>query len=478
MEDRLSTGIAGLDEILHGGFLPRRAYLVRGGPGTGKTTLGWHFLKAGRDGGESTLLISLGEPVEQMFEHASRMGIDLSGVEALDLAPTPEYFVQVESYDIFSPSEVELEPTTRKIVETIEAVRPRRVFIDSMTQLRYLSTDTFQYRKQVLSFLRYLMEQGATVLFTSEGSLEAPDTDLQFLSDGIINLVLEGAERYLEVLKFRGSDFEPGRHSFRLDAEGFQVFPRLVPEAFAREFTEEQLSSGIDELDELLNGGIERGTVTLISGPAGVGKTMLGMHFLIRAAERGERAAHFLFEEDAVSLAERCKRVGMNVDELVKKDRLRLIYVEPLRYSPDEFARLVRRQVEEGEVRIAFIDSTAGYRLAIRGEDLVPHLHALCKYLTNMGVTVFLSDEVGQVTGDFRVSEHHASFLGDTVIFLRYLEIRGELRRAIGVLKKRRSDFEKTLREFEITGRGIRIGEPLRELRGILTGTPYWQDDA
>ncbi|MDZ7373399.1 MAG: AAA family ATPase [candidate division KSB1 bacterium] len=476
MEERLSSGIEGLDEILHGGFLRGRAYLVRGGPGTGKTTLGWYFLRSGVDAGEPVLLISLGEPVDQMRHNAARLGLDLGPVETLDLAPTPEYFVQVESYDIFTPAEVELEPTTKTIVDTVNRVGPRRVFVDSMTQLRYFSRDPFQYRKQVLSFLRFLIEKGATVLFTSEGSLEAPDTDLQFLADGVIDLELRGRERTLEVTKFRGSSFEPGRHCFRLDEQGMRVFPRLVPEAFGRKFAHERVSSGIPELDAMLGGGIVRGTVTLISGPSGVGKTTVGLHFLTEAARRGERAAHYLFEEDTTTALAHGEAVGLHLRELVDGGRLRLMYVEPLRYTPDEFARIVRHDVEEGDVRTVMIDSMASYRLAMRGEDPAAHLHALCRYLTNMGVTVLVVDELTRVTGDFQVSELGLSFVGDAVIFLRYLEIGGELRRAIGVLKMRYSDFEKTLREFAITEQGVRVGPPLHGLRGILTGTPELQD--
>ncbi|MDH7475352.1 MAG: ATPase domain-containing protein, partial [Anaerolineae bacterium] len=188
LQQRLSTGIVGLDEVLHGGFTPGRAYLVRGGPGTGKTTLGLHFLTAGSANGEKVLFITLGEPEAMIRQNAESLGFDLSGIAFLDLSPTPEFFAQVETYDIFSPAEVEREPTTRKIVEQVERLKPSRVFIDAMTQFRYLAADPYQYRKQVLSFLRFLVERDTTVLFTSEGSAEAPDADLQFLSDGIIHL--------------------------------------------------------------------------------------------------------------------------------------------------------------------------------------------------------------------------------------------------------------------------------------------------
>jgi len=470
--NRLSTGIVGLDEVLQGGFVPGRAYLARGGPGTGKTTLGLHFLTTGAANGEKTLFITLGEPEAEIRKNAEAMGFDLSGVTFLDLSPTPEFFVEVETYDLFSPAEVEREPTTRRIVEEVEKRQPSRVFIDAMTQFRYLAADPFQYRKQVLSFLRFLVEQGTTVLFTSEGSAEAPDEDLQFLADGVIHLEFAPEGRTLSVTKFRGSDFRGGRHAMQLSEKGMEVFPKLVPEVYRREFVPETISSGVPELDELLHGGLERGTVTIITGPGGVGKTTLGLVFMKEAAGRGERSMVYTFEEGAETLLARCEAINIPVHAMMERGTLHVVKIEPLRYTPDEFARLVRREVEEEGSRLVMIDSISGYRLSLRGEDLVSHMHALCKYLANMGVTVLLINEVEHITGEFRATEVGISYLADNIIFLRYLEMGGELHKAIGVLKKRLSDFERTLREYEITRYGVKVGRPLTGLRGILSGTP------
>lgn len=472
--NRLSTGIVGLDEVLQGGLIPGRAYLVRGGPGTGKTTLGLHFLTAGVANGEKTLFIALGEQEAQIRKNGERLGFDLEKVTFLDLSPTSEFFAQVETYDIFSPAEVEREPTTRQIVELVEKLKPNRVFVDAMTQFRYLATDSFQYRKQVLSFLRFLVDQGATVLFSSEGSAEAPDADLQFLSDGVIDLEFGPQGRSLSVTKFRGSDFHSGRHALQLSGKGIELLPKLVPAEYRREFVAETISSGVPELDELLHGGLERGTVTIITGPSGVGKTTLGLVFMKEAAGRGERSVVYTFEEGVETLLARCEAINIPVHAMMERGTLAVVKVEPLRYSPDEFARLVRREVEEQGARIVMIDSISGYRLSLRGEDLVAHIHALSKYLANMGVTALLINEVEWITGEFRATEGGISYLADNIIFMRFLEVRGELRKAIGVLKKRLSDFEKTMREFEITRYGVKVGKPLTELRGILSGTPEW----
>ncbi len=474
LQDRLSTGIPGLDEVLYSGLIPGRTYLVRGGPGTGKTTLGLHFLTTGVANGEKTLFITLGESAEQIGKNAKVLGFDPQGIVFLDLSPTSEFFAEVQTYDIFSPAEVERAPTTQKIIEQVNILKPQRLFLDAMTQFRYLSTDAFQFRKQVLSFLRFLVEQGATVLFSSEGSEDAPDDDLQFMSDGVIHLDFSAVGRSLSVTKFRGSDFRNGHHSMRLTQIGMEVFPRLIPKVYKQELVDEVISSGVPELDELLHGGFERGTISIISGPSGVGKSTLGLQFMKEAAGRGERSVVYVFEEWTETLLRRCEAINIPVRKMIERGTLSVIQVEPLQFTPDEFANLVRHEVEERHARIVMIDSISGYRLSVRGNDLVSHIHALCKYLQNMGVAVLLVNEVETIIGDFQATEIGISYIGDNIVFMRYLEIGGEIHKAIGVLKKRMSSFEKTLREFEITRYGIKVGKPLTNLRGILRGNPDW----
>jgi circadian clock protein KaiC len=476
--DRASTGVFGLDEILKGGLVRQRAYLVRGGPGTGKTTLGMHFLANGVNAGEQTLLISLGEPKAQILANAAALHFDLSEVAFVDLSPTADFFTEIQTYDIFSPAEVEREPMTQQIIQPVQELKPQRVFLDSMTQFRYLASDTFQFRKQVLSFLRFLVEQGATVIFASEGSKEAPDDDLQFMSDGVINLELAPKGRTLTVTKFRGSDFRKGSHSMRLTQQGMEVFPRLMPGNYQRTFTVETIPSGIPELDELMHGGLERGTVTIFSGPSGVGKTTVGLQFMKEAAGRGERSVVYTFEEEVEVLQQRCELVGIPAKKMSEQGTLSIVKIEPLQFTPDEFASLVRREAEEMDARIIMIDSVSGYRLSLSGEDLVSHLHALCKYLANLGVTVLLINEVESYAGEFQATDIGITYLADNFVYFRYFERtvgrRLEIRKAIGVLKKRLSDFEKTLRELEITRYGLKVSQPMSGLRNILSGTPQF----
>lgn len=468
---RLSTGIDGLDEILSGGLLPSRSYLLSGPPGAGKTTIGWHFLCEGARNGEGVLFISFGEAEPELRANARASGFDSSGVTILDLSPPSDVFTVADSYDVFHASEVEREPIVRRIIDAVDATKPSRVFVDSMSHLRYLANDNTQYRRQTLAFIRYLVGSGAAVMMTSEASAIFPDDDLRFLVDGVFELDRTGQTGRLTVSKFRGSPVSSGAHAVVLSERGARVFPRIVPESHDVPHVEEQLGCGIAEVDQMLHGGIERATITLITGPSGVGKTSLAVQFMKEAAARGERTAIYSFDERRETLLRRAELTNTPVRSMVERGSLIVTEIEALRYGPDEFANLVRADVKKHGSKLVMIDSVSGYRLSVCGEDLTSRLHALCKYLQNVGVTVILINELQELT-EFRISDVNISYLADTVIFLRYLDSQSsgyaEISRAIGVLKKRLTDFDKRLYSFSITANGIVIGEPLRLNGGIM----------
>ena len=475
-EERVPTGIGGLDEVLRGGLRPGRGYLVSGRAGTGKTILGHHFLTTG-DG--NSLFIALEEPVERIVSDAERLGFDVSDVSYVDLSPDGDVFTEGRSYELFTPEEADGASLTADIVDAVEDVDPDRVFVDPLSRLHLLSTDETQFRREVAAFFAYLTDRGATVLFSTQPSGADGVEDLEFISDGHIHLGTAEKGRTVEVTKFRGSGYQSGEHTMRIDDTGISVFPKLIPGTHSRDNEMATQSSGVAGLDGLLNGGIESGTVTVIAGPSGTGKTTTGTHFLTEAARRHENSVAYLFEETVETFRKRSESIGLEIDRMTDEGSLSVVEVESLTVSADEFAARVREQVEEQGAEVVMIDGISGYRLSIRGEEnqMVRELHAICRYLKNMGVTVILVDEVGNLTGDFEVTSTRISYLADNVLFLRYIETRGELRKAVGVLKKRTSNFERTLREFEITGDGIRVGEPLHDLRGILTGMPEWTND-
>ncbi len=461
---------------MKGGLVPRRSCVVRGGPGTGKTTIGAHFLSAGARRGEKVLFISFGEPEAQVRAHADLVRIPFDGVDFLDLSPLPEFFAEVESYDLFSPADVERAPTTQRIVECIESVKPVRVFVDAMTQIRYLATDTYQFHKQALSFLRYLVGKGATVMFSSEASVEAPDEDLQFLSDGIIHLNAAPSGRTIRISKLRGSGFRPGLHFLRLTDQGVQVIPRLVPQDHRRTFTSDALPFGIPQLDQMLHGGLERGTISIVTGPTGVGKSTLGAQFLHSVAEQGVHSVLYSFEEEIGMMLARCEAVNIPLRNYVNQGLIKVKKVEPLQYSADEFAQIVRDDVESGSADVVMIDSLEGYKLSLSGDDLISHLHALCKYLQNVGVATLLINEKERLSGGFTATEAGISYLADNILYLRYVERHVdsviEVRKGIGVLKKRLSGHERSLRELEITQDGITVSHRMQNLSAILSQMP------
>jgi circadian clock protein KaiC len=475
---RLSTGIEGLDEVLGGGLIPRRTYLLRGAPGVGKTLFGLHFLLAADDEADA-LFVALEESADDVAANAASVGFDTSGVEFLDLSPRSDFFAADRSYDVFTSDEGEDGALATSITDRIEESDPDRVVLDPATQLRYLAPDAYQFRKQVLSFVRFLRERDATLVLTSQVSETLSDDDLQFLTDGVVDLSRSDDTRSLRVPKFRGSDTRDGRHTFRITDGGITVSPTLALDRVDGDVSTETVPSGVPEVDTLLGGGLQRGTVTIVSGPTGVGKTTLGTQFMKEAAGRGERSVVYLFEEHRETFLQRSTGIGLPVRQMLDHGTLTVEEVEPLQRSAEAFAQDVRRAVENEGAEVVMLDGIDGYRMSLRGEDddLTRQLHSLCRYLKRLGVTVILVDETGSITGEFQATSEKISYLADTIVFLRYIELDGELRKAIGVLKKRTSDFERTLRDFRITEYGLQVGEPLSSLRGVLRGTPRWVDD-
>ena len=474
LSDRLSTGIDGLDEILHGGLIPERSYMLRGPAGSGKTILGLHILQQGLREDETGLFINLEEDLDDLKANAAALDFGTDAVEFLDLSPTANVFTEDQSYEVFEAAEVEQEPLSEEIVETVTEVSPDRVVVDPLTQFRFMTSGEYQFRKQIVGFMRFLKQQGSTVIFTVQDTEDLPTDDIQFITDGTILLDDAAYGRTIEVPKFRGSATQSGDHAYRITNTGLKVSPALEPRRQDAEFSAEDISAGVPEVDELLDGGFARGTVSIISGPTGVGKTTLGTQFMKEAAGRGERSVIYLFEESKKTFMNRSRAVNIPVDDMVERGTLQVREVEALERSPQEFGQMVQREVEEYDAKIVMVDGIAGYKLTLRGADetMLPRIHALGRYLNNNGITTIFIDETKNITGEFNATQENMSYLADSIVFLRHLELDGELRKAIGVLKKRTGDFEQTLREFEITGHGIKVGEPLTGMRGILSGTP------
>ena len=478
----VGTGIHGLDEVLAGGLTGSRLYLIEGLPGSGKTTLALQFLLEGVRRGERVLYVTLSETEEELRSAAASHGWSLDGVRFREFIPTEDSLREEQQYTVFHPSEVELGQTINAILEEAEKIRPTRIVFDSLSELRLLAGSQFRYRRHVLALKQFFAERGCTVLMIDDRSGGEEDRQLRSVANGIV--ILEqlqpayGAERRrLCVVKQRASAYRGGFHDFVIRESGLVVFPRPLASLERHGSSRETLSSGVDGLDALLGGGIQRGTGTLIAGPPGTGKSTLGAQFAFSAARRGERAALFLFDENPTTLLLRARGLGIPLDEPVQEGRITVRQVDPAELSPGEFASSVLAEARMPETSIVVIDSLNGYLNAMPEESfIVAQLHELLTCLDQLGVaTILVSVQHGLIgPADSAVD---ASYLADTVLQLRYFELEGDVRQAISVTKKRGGKHERTIREFFLDASGIRLGEPLRKFRGVLTGVPVPEEN-
>jgi circadian clock protein KaiC len=481
---RLATGSAGLDDVLEGGFPANRLYLVEGDPGTGKTTLALQFLLEGARRGEPVLYVTLSETKEELTAVAGSHGWSLEGINLHELVPPEESLKTESQYTIFHPSEVELGETTRAVIEEVERIQPRRVVFDSLSEMRLLARDPLRYRRQILALKQFFAGRKSTVLLLDDRTSADADLQVQSIAHGVLMLEqLEldyGAERRrLRVSKLRGSRFRGGFHDFAIRTGGVEVFPRLVAAGRDQEFKPGAAASGVAELDALLGGGLDRGTSTLVLGPAGCGKSSLAAHFAAAAAARGERAAAFIFDEGVNTYLNRAAGLGTDLRAQVEAGRLMVQQVDPAELSPGEFAHTVCEAVERDGARLVIIDSLNGYMQAMPDERfLTAQMHELLTYLNQQGVVTMLLMAQHGFLGAM-ASPVDVSYLADTVVLLRYFEAAGSIRRAISVVKKRTGRHEDTIREMRLSAsRGVEVGEPLKAFRGVLTGVPVLADDA
>jgi circadian clock protein KaiC len=482
---RVATGIAGLDNILGGGFTPNRLYLIEGDPGAGKSTLALQFLLEGRRLGEPGLYVTLSETRAELEGVAASHGWSLEGLTVCELIPSEDSLRPDAQPRMFHPSEIELGETTQAVLKEVENAAPRRVVFDSLSEMRLLAQNPLRYRRQILALKQFFVGRQCTVLLLDDRTSETADLQLHSLAHGVIalhHLAPEyGAERRrLRVIKIRGQPFRSGYHDFLIARGGLEVFPRLIAAEHHRAFdNERRADSGVAGVDALLGGGLDRGTSTLIMGPAGSGKSALSSQYALAAARRGEPAAVFAFDESLGTLLARAAGMGMDLQAHVASGRIHVQQVDPAELSPGEFAHAVRRAVERDGARLVVIDSLNGYLQAMPEERFqTAQLHELLTYLGQQGVVTLLVVAQHGLLGNSMAGPVNASYLADTVILLRYFEAQGELRRAISVVKKRTGGHEKTLRELRLDRSGLLIGEPLGEFQGVLTGTPTFLGQA
>lgn len=480
-ETRIATGTDGLDLVLGGGLTPSRLYLLEGAPGPGKTALGLQFLFAGTKLGERCLYITLSETADELAAVAASHGWSLDGIDLFELSSAKEVLGSGREQTILHPWEVELSATVELIIKRIEEVRPKRVVFDSLSELRLLAQDPLRYRRQVLALKQYFAGKNITVFLVDDltGETGARDAHLHSISHDVITLertTLEfgAARRRCQVQKMRGVAFSEGYHDLTINRGELQIFPRLIAADHHKPFLGEPISSGVEALDRLLAGGPLRGTCSILTGPAGTGKSTIAMQYAFAACERGEAVTMYQFDERVGTLIARAKGMSLDLAPHIEGGCLKVEQVDPSEITPGEFAWNIRREFEERKIRVLIIDSVNGYLTSMPQEkQLLLQLHELLSYLNQQGVVTILINAQSGLVGTMN-SQLNISYLADTLILLRFFEAKGRLRKAISVLKNRGGAHEDAIRELLVDSRGIRVGDPLTDFTGVLTGTPEY----
>jgi circadian clock protein KaiC len=478
---RVSSGLPELDDILGGGLPASRLFLIEGTPGSGKTTLGLQFLLKGVAAGEKVLFITLSETKAELAEAAASHGWNLDGVSIFELAEADVSLGINGDQSILHSWEIELGEVIRRITAEVEALKPSRVVFDSLSELRLLAQDPLRFRRQLLSLKQFFNHNDATVLLTDDMSARGThDVDLHSLSHGVVTLerlTLEFgvARRRLQVQKLRGSAFREGFHDYAIREGGLVVFPRLVALEHHSNFVDNPLPSGLPRLDALLGGGPLRGTSTLLTGPAGCGKTTIALQYVAEACTRGERCVIYEFDERIGTLLIRAKSIGIHLQAHIDSGLLHLRQVDPSEISPGEFTNMVRCEVTQCNARLIVIDSLNGYIAAMPEEkQLILQMHELLSFLNQQGVATFLINPQQGLVGNMHSGSLNISYIADTVILLRFFESGGRVRKALSVLKNRGNGHESTIRELIISNKGLELSEPLARFTGVLTGTPTY----
>ncbi|PPC94584.1 MAG: circadian clock protein KaiC [Methylotenera sp.] len=478
------TGIEGLNHILKGGLPAGRFYLLEGAPGSGKTTMAMQFLMEGMVHGETVLYVTLSETSEELAAVAESHQWAFGNMHLFELAQADIALSFDREQSILHPWEVELSQTIKLITDKVDAIKPTRVVFDSLSEMRLLAQDTLRYRRQLLMLKQHFAKRGITVLLVDDmtgNPRGGSDSHLHSLCHGVITLERKtldfgGARRKLQIQKLRGVNFIAGYHDFVIKQGGIVVYARLVASEHHTHFDGKHVPSGLKELDEMLHGGIQKGTTTLITGPAGCGKTNISLQYVSTACERGERVVIYQFDERIGTLLSRSRLLGFDFKKFMDVGLLSVHQMDPAEISPGEFAWMMKDEVEQKNAKLIVIDSLSGYTASMPQEkELLLQMHEMLTYLNQQGVATLMINPQQSLVGTMSTGGLNVSYVADTVMLLRFFESEGRIRKAISIIKNRGGSHEDTIRELRIDSQGLRIGNVLNQFQGVLTGVPEYK---
>ena len=476
---RAPTGVPGLDNILFGGLWKHRMYLVDGNPGVGKTTLALQFLLKGRELGERGLYITLSETREELDAVAESHGWSLEGIEIIELSQVQGSLGAASRNTLFQPAEVELSNLSALLLDEFARIKPDRLVLDSLSEMRLMAQNPLRYRRQILAFKQHFADQRCTVLLLDDRTGAAADVQVQSIVHGVICLEVRALKfginrRFLSISKLRGSRFREGHHDYVIRSGELIVFPRLVAEDHGTRLSKDLFSSGNEGLDLLSGGGFHAGTGNLLIGPAGSGKSTVSTMFAVTAAAAGRNVLFFAFDESPNILIGRAREIGMDIDAQLESGRLRIEQVDPAEVAPGELAARIVAAAEEEQVRMVVLDSLNGYVNAMPQEEFLHlHLHELLTYLNQRGVVTIMTLAQHGLIGPMGTPVD-VSYLADTVMLMRFFEAQGAIRKAVSVVKKRTGFHESTIREMRMRQDSITLTGPLVDFEGVMTGVPKY----
>jgi len=480
ISETCSTGIPGLDAILGGGLPRNRLYLIEGTPGVGKTTLALQFLLQGIKEKERVLYVSLSETKSELEGVARSHGWNIEDIEVIDLSAIDRVTGSKSQNTLFHPAEVELNHLSQLLMGEVQRVKPQRLVLDSLSEMRLLAQNALKFRRQILAFKQALASANCTFLMLDDRSAIDSDAQVQSIVHGIISMnsmpIRYGIfRRFLSVTKLRSVPFREGNHDYVIQKGGISVFPRLVAAEHNSKLIKDLFSSNNMELDALLGGGLHGGTSNLLMGPAGSGKSTIASMFAHAAGMRKQHVLYYAFDENVHTLRNRASEMGLAFEPLEEQGLLTVQQTDPASISPGELAHNTLECVRKQKTRVVVLDSLNGYVSAMPQDDfLAQHLHELLSYLNQQGVMTIMIMAQHGLLGHMNAPVD-VSYLADSVILTRFFETMGAIKKAVSVIKKRSGIHENTIRELKLAEKCVSLGPPLEEFEGVLTGTPHFR---